>query len=149
MFVLAFDSLASGPSIEGYGYLQTGSQALPWFAAVVVATVFAGVPMNRVRFGVGGLALASGFFGAAVGSMWGIGGVLANYDAVHQPPELNSLLLAFWTSSVIIAPTAIVFAVGAALLAATGAFVRWISLESYDRAVAHSAQPPRAHLGSR
>ncbi len=121
---LALSALSGGPTQSGYGLLAVTIEALPYLAAVVVLTVIVGSIGTRVRFAVGGLALASGVVGGVAAGLVGLGSTLDRMDPLHQPPALNSLILAVWGVAGQIAPVALVLAVGAAVLAASTVIAR-------------------------
>jgi hypothetical protein len=114
---LAFSALSSGPTAHGYDLLAFAIQALPYLAAVVVLTVAIGSIGARVRFAIGGLALASGVVGGVAVGLALMGLTLAHIDSRNQPPELNSLVLAMYGVGVQMAPAALVLLIGAAILA--------------------------------
>ena len=114
---LALSALSGGPSRTGYDLLAIAMQALPYLAAVAAMTVIVGSTGTRVRFAVGGLALASGVLGSVAAGLVGLGSTLAGIEPRNQPVEVNSLLLAVWGVGGQVAPAALVLAGGAAVLA--------------------------------
>ncbi len=128
----ALSALSTGPTPIGYDLLAVAMQALPYLAAVVVLTVIVRSIGTRVRFAVGGLALASGVVGGISAGLVGLGSTLRGIDPLHQPPALNSLVIAVWAVGEQIAPAALVLAVGAAALAAG----TWIAHRVMARAAA-------------
>ena len=138
-YVLAFASLADGPNIGGYGYLEAANGSVRYLAVLVVLTVAARVDITRMRFAVGGLALASGIVAGAAGGLSILGSTLSNFQPLEQPAELNSLLLAIWGSGMEILPAAVILAIGAALIASVSVVVRWLRLDYYERAASARA----------
>lgn len=135
---LALSALSTGPTIGGYDLLAVAIQALPYLAAIVVLTVAVGSIGSRVRFAVGGLALAAGVVGGVALGLVGIGSTMKGIDPLHQPPALNSLVLAVYGVGTQIVPVALVLAVGAAVLAASKLIAR--------RVVTSPAKIPAAAL---
>ncbi len=115
---LALAALSTGPTIGGYDLLAVAIEALPYLAAVVVLTVILGSIGTRVRFAIGGLALASVIVGGVALGLVGIGSTMKGIDPLHQPPALNSMVLAVYGVGTQIAPVALVLAAGALVLAA-------------------------------
>lgn len=113
----ALSSLSGGPNAAGYDLLLVAMQSLPYLAAIVVLTVVVASVGPRVRFAVGGLALASGVVGGVGAGLAALGSTLASIEPRSQPIELNSLLLAVWGVGTQLAPVALVLAAGAAVLA--------------------------------
>ena len=141
-YLLALTSLASGPNMTGYGYLELANGSLPVLAGLAVVVVASRVELARTRYAVGGLALASGIVAGVGVGLATLGSTLANYQPEQQTPELNSLLLAVLATGTQIAPAAVVLAAGALLIAVVCAFVRWIRLDFYDRSVAERRPEP-------
>jgi hypothetical protein len=124
---IAFSALHGGPNPGGYGLLATAIEALPYLAAVVSLTVIVGSIGTRVRFAVGGLALASGIVGGVAAGLVGLGSTLDRMDPLHQPPAVNSLILAVWGVGSEIVPAALVLALAAAGLALGTGIARRVS----------------------
>lgn len=113
---LALSTLSTGPSANGYGLLLVAMTSLFYLVVVVVLTVIVGAIGTRVRFAVGGLALASGVVGGVAAGLYALGS-LSTIEPRDQPIELNSLLLAVQGVGTQIAPDALVLAGGAVALA--------------------------------
>jgi hypothetical protein len=126
-FAIAFSALSDGPDRTGYDILGAAVAALPYLASVVVATVMVGSIGGRVRFAIGGLALASGMVAGIAAGLVTLGSTLVRIEPRSQPVELNSLLLAVWGVGTQITPVAIVLVVGAVALAAATMITRRVT----------------------
>jgi hypothetical protein len=118
LYALSFNSLGrSGPNVDGYNFLLAANSVVPWIAVLVVLAVIAAFARRSVVVATASLALASGIVGGILVALRSISIFLSQVDQHSQPPALNSLILAVAGSAQTLAPTAVILAVGAALLA--------------------------------
>lgn len=119
LYSIALGILASGPSIGGYDWLDVANRSTWLVAAFVVVATWAGRFGKGVAVAAGALALASGVVGVIALGLWVLGLSLSGFQSVAQPLGLNSLLLAVAGTGYIVAPAAMVLAVGAFAVAVT------------------------------
>jgi len=119
LYVIALSVLAGGPSIAGYDLLDIANRGTWLVAGIVVVTVWSARLGKSVAVAAGGLALASGIVGGVCGGLWLLGTSLSGFQNLSQPLELNSLLLAVSGTGYIVAPAAVVLAIGSLIVAAT------------------------------
>jgi hypothetical protein len=118
----ALAALSDGPSANGYSLLLTAMALLPYLAVAIVLTVIIGSIGTRLRFAIGGLALASGVVAGIAAGLVALGSTLDRIDPLRQPPALNSMILAMRGVGEQLIPDALILSIGVVVLA-TGAVI--------------------------